>query len=251
MHLTRTMTVTAAAAFVVALSYGCTTTVVEPVPDDAGSDVKAPPLDASADHAHPDTTPPDTDASMCAPVDISTFTPPAYVSAKKVLGTCTVKQISDYDSMCNTSPYTGCSAWQAVTANKACLGCLVSKDTDNPWGALVEHTMQGVSNDNVAGCIEIEGNLTCAKAYEALSACEDAACPPSVCPVTDQTTFTAYEACAKSADSGACKTYASAVQACQGVDDGGPISTICQGGTDFHSIFLAISPVFCGYPDGG
>ena len=250
MRLIQAITMAGASALVVAMSYGCsstTTVVVEdsgtPTPE-GGSKPDTSTGNKDSGDQNQDSAPP----PSCAPVDVSSFMAPAYVPAKHA-NVCTVSAIMTYDADCNTPPGTGCSAFEA--ANKTCVACLLSQDSDPSYGAIVNHQAQGIESDNVAGCIELEGNKACATAYQALGACEAAACPPSVCPVTDQTSLTAYEGCAKAADSGGCKSFATAANSCIAADDGGPITTICLGGTDFHSIFLSIAPVFCGYPDGG
>jgi hypothetical protein len=247
--LIRTTMVTAAAAFVVALSYGCTSTITvvdtdagNPTPE--GGTQKDTSKDTNSNDVNADTNP----GVSCAPGDVSGFTPAAYVPAAVHKGACTTMNISDFDAACinaTTATSAACSAWQK--ANATCLACIQTPDTASSWGPLIEHTAQKTISINLGGCFELAGSKACGTSFESDRGCDAAACDAN-CPVVqndNNVSINALNACYKSADSGGCKTYADQVAVCEN-DDGGAITQKCLGGTDFDSLFISVAPLFCG-----
>jgi len=209
---------------------------------DAGVDVERAPLHDASTLAD---TSPEPDTSMVCPPDVSSFVPPPYVPAAVHRGSCSTQQIADYDAAClnsTTSTPVKCSAFQV--ANAACSSCLLTQDSASGWGALINHQNLGFLDVNVAGCMEIEGNVPCAVLEEALAACEAAACDFSICPNPWEGQLGPGQ-CYQAAATSGCKKYAVSLAACSN-DDGGPITTKCLAGVDFDSKFLDIAPLFCG-----
>jgi hypothetical protein len=132
-----------------------------------------------------------------------------------------------------------------------CAACILTADTAKFYGPLV--SSGGFVQANVAGCIEVsdpDGSL-CARAVQALSDCELAACKAN-CPVTDSVSLAAYDSCASLADNTGCAAYQSATS-CVGVELDGGLPAACNAAS-FKAFYDAIVPLFCGPPrttDGG
>jgi hypothetical protein len=187
-------------------------------------------------------------AAMCAPGNVSSFTPPAYVPAARHAGACAGTDIADYYTACldTTSTQMTCSTF--TTAKAACSSCLEGPSTASSWTAVVD-TPNGIASVNLGGCMELAGGangLACAKSAQKADACSDAACSPT-CKVTDDASLQLYEACAQQADANGCSTYAQALQTCETAEaatDGG--DSICLTGQTFQDLYNAVAPVFCG-----
>jgi hypothetical protein len=241
----------AAVVSIVTLVAACGSTDVAALPpDDAGADV-APARDAAMIDAAQDAP-----IIACMPADVTTFSPQPYVhAATGHQGVCTPTQIQAFydDCLASSATQQTCSPFSggnATTENRACAACLVSRDSDPKFGALVEH--KGIISVNVPGCMELTdpiGGLMCAKAYQAADACERAACSAN-CPVTDDASFQLYLACVSQAAMGGCASFASALT-CTAVEaDSG--ASICFSGQTFSDLYLSVAAVFCGSaPDGG
>src|SRR5260370_5971316 len=119
------------------------------------------------------------------------------------------------------------------------------------YGPLV--SSGGFVQVNIAGCIEVsdpDGTL-CARAVQALSDCELAACKAN-CPVTDSLSLTAYDSCATLADRTGCAAYQSAAS-CIAMELDGGLPAACNAAS-FNDFYDATVPLFCGPPrtrDGG
>lgn len=185
--------------------------------------------------------------TTCAPGDVSTFMPPAYKPAARMAGACTAAYITAFYDNCLAANATmqTCAPWGSSGdgMHKACAGCILSAETASSYGALVEH--KGTVSINVAGCMEIkQGNQTCAKAYQASDACNEAACAAN-CPVTDDASFQLYQACVQQAAANGCKTYGQAAACADAAADGGA-AAVCFQGQSFQDLYNSVVPVFCG-----
>jgi hypothetical protein len=129
-----------------------------------------------------------------------------------------------------------------------CAACILTADKDKLYGPLV--SSGGFVQVNIAGCIEVsdpDGSL-CARAVQALSDCELAACKAN-CPVTDSLSLTAYDLCASLADTTGCAAYQSAAS-CVGAELDGGLPAACKAAS-FKDFYDAIVPLFCGPPQTG
>ena len=187
-------------------------------------------------------------ALVCAPADVTAFTPPAYHSANAPTAACTQDLVDAYYTDCLAPATTDLTCAPFATtgdlAHKACAACIVSQDTAARFGPLVQH--KGTVSLNLSGCIELrdaQNGLACAKAYQAAEDCDDAACVDK-CPVSDDASFAAYKACTQAAAGGGCKAYTDGIACAAGEADAGP-AAVCFQGQSFQDLYRSIVPVFC------
>jgi hypothetical protein len=257
MNAKQFFTVLAAAVSTGAVAYGCSSSNSSTGGSDAGGsdatfDVVAH-HDAASTGDDSSSTGDDSSASACpTPVDETNFTPPAYKHAKTALGACSASDISGFDTACLSSTATSTTCQTYQTAHATCASCLTSKSTDSTWGPLV--VWNGVQSLNVAGCIELTNpsDTACPQVLESSDECTHAACD-SVCPITDQTTFTAWQTCAQTADAQACGKYATPANNCYGGDDAAAtnVCNLSNYNNSFEAAFVAVAQVFCGGGDAG
>lgn len=255
MSLKMSVGIASVGALVSALVYGCSSSSSSNAPgDDAGSGVDssvhdaAPASDAKADAKK------DADTLTCAPVDVTTFMPPAFSPVMRQPGACTAQNIADFTTNCLDTNHTKAMCDAYKMANPTCSSCLETRGPSATWGASYFHSISapgstlGVIYANVGGCLEILGGaagVDCSKKIQAAEACESAACD-SVCQVTDDASFQIYEACLQQAAGAGCSTYAMAASTCEQAlaADGG--ASVCSSGSDFQSSFNIIAPIVCG-----
>jgi hypothetical protein len=192
------------------------------------------------------------DASSCHPGSVQTYVPDMYHSAAAAnQGVCSPDQIMEFYNDC-LGPSVDAGACHALSqpdaADAACVACILTPDTADHYGPLIDHAT--FITENVAGCIEVTdaSGLSCAKAEAALAGCELAACEAS-CPVVDMKTRAAYDACANQADNSGCQAYAT-MAACTsdaGASDAG--ASMCSFPT-FEAFYRNVVPRFCGTPSG-
>jgi hypothetical protein len=192
------------------------------------------------------------DASSCHPGSVQTYTPDVYHSATAAYqGVCTMAEIREFYDNC-LGPNIDASVCHALSqpdaADAACVACILTPDTADHYGPLIDHGT--FITANVAGCIEVtdSSGLSCAKSEAALAGCELSACE-APCPVVDMATRAAYDACATEADNSGCQAYAT-MAACTG--DGGPSeagASMCSFPT-FEAFYMYAVPLFCGPPSG-
>ncbi len=135
---------------------------------------------------------------------------------------------------------------QFSQAFPSCAGCILTPDTADHYGPLIDHG--GFVTANQAGCVELTdpGALSCAKSVQGVSECELASCEAN-CPVSDAPSLSGYESCAMQADDAGCTTLESAA-ACRGpLADAGPGAAGCFV-TDFTQFYRMVVPLFCGQP---
>lgn len=196
------------------------------------------------DVAVPDTGPSCTPATV-APGDL-TWTPPHAPD----LTACSDQQIQDYFTNCLPGSGTSCATYEKLTANAACIKCIISQKTDATYGPLIA-VPNGVVYANTGGCVALEqGDVTntgCgAKIWEE-SECEDLACSDNCAGAA----FADYQKCTTAARSGTC---AAEVTAECNLADAGNVAACNLAATSFQALYTSIATVFCGgYPagDGG
>lgn len=211
---------------------------------DAATDAKVfPPPDASDPDA----------ANVCAPSDMSGFTPVWHPPVAHSTS-CSAAQIAAYhqcliDGETQANP-ASCAPFQGTTASaadKACMQCILTPDTASSYGAIIVH--KGEIEINVAGCIAIATNdpqgAGCAGKVQASGECLNAACSAN-CPVVDGTSFQLEQACEAAAASGTCKPISDAAACTDGLVEAGGATATCLTGQTFDDLYDSIVPVFCG-----
>lgn len=184
----------------------------------------------------------------CGPWPVRSFTPPAYKpSLGAHLNRCTAAQIDDFYRACldDSAPAGSCRSLfgdNAPSTARSCASCLLTKQGDPAWGALInEGDTMAV---NLAGCVLAHdpSQSPCARALQAESACEAKACGVA-CPVVIASDFAARMACNAAAAAGDCKPF-DADGACAALD-GGAIAP-CFAQTTFEASFRVAAAAICG-----
>src|SRR4029077_20819097 len=108
----------------------------------------------------------------------------------------------------------------SAPANARCAKCLLTPDSANSYGPLIDHGT--FLTTNVAGCIELTDPMaiSCAKSVEALAGCELYACEAN-CTVHDPASRMEYDQCASEADHSGCASYARSAACLVSVPDAG------------------------------
>ena len=202
------------------------------------------PIDSGKDTNKPDTQPADTGPMCPTPGDVTGFTPPTYVPAKR--GTvCNSGQVSGYVTNCWMM---GGMCQPFKTANPACVACMESNRKD-PMTAQNDATFgpvyigNGLGFLNIGGCIEVLGELNCAKATQALAFCTYEACD-TVCSIPPETS-TNYNTCTTKAATTKCSMYNTAVTAAC-VGDAAAAATTCRPSGSFQAALVTYGNLFCG-----
>ncbi|MGD0676935.1 MAG: hypothetical protein ABSC94_16090 [Polyangiaceae bacterium] len=191
------------------------------------------------------------DASACLPGDVETFVAPAYRPAI-VEDACVAQDGGDpvtlYYDACLGPAATPAACLGVQSEYSACAACIATPIHAAAYGPLVVD-VSGVARPNRAGCVELAtaasdpaAGIECAKAVQAQSNCEIAACEAN-CPVTNSPSGLAYDECAQTADDGGCAVFSSAATACLGAQDSGDAS-ICAT-TDFYDFYIGVVRLFC------
>jgi hypothetical protein len=187
-------------------------------------------------------------ASACSPSDVSTYVPGAYAPAVTPSEVCLGADGAGlwdayYDACLGTAKSrASCDAFTA--ANPGCAACILTSYSSSRLGPIIDYG--DFVGGNVAGCIEVEtpGDLPCAKAVQALTDCEIAACQAN-CPVSDAASLMTRESCGNDADDAGCKMLAAAADSCRlGEADAGR-DTVCMM-SEFRTFFDQVVPLFCG-----
>lgn len=137
-------------------------TVSPPIPDGGGA-----------------ACPSGSDSGACTPIDRTGFhwnwRPPVGMHLDK----CTSEQIASFLKLCFAPNATSatCDPWRLAPSNAACLGCLLTTDSDNQLGATVAPVGYG-GYVNVAGCLALVEpcNQPCALALQSQFECGYTAC---------------------------------------------------------------------------
>jgi hypothetical protein len=190
------------------------------------------------------------DGGTCQPGDVRTFAAAAYTPATPMWqDVCTTDQLAAFYAACVASDAdaaaTSCATFQSDPTNMACAACILTPDSAPNYGPLVGHGT--FITANVGGCIEVTdpSGLVCAKAQQALSGCELAACEAN-CPVHDMASRAALDQCTSSAASTGCEMFADQADCALGIAEAG-VSTACASAS-LHDFYYAVVPLFCGSP---
>jgi hypothetical protein len=188
-------------------------------------------------------------ASACTPADVSAYAPDPYAPADTPSAACLGADGGGlwdayYDACLGPGKTSdGCSAFSATPANAACASCILTSYATSRLGPIIDYG--DFVGGNIAGCIQLESNdVPCAKAVQALTECEIAACQAN-CPVSDETSLTARESCGTDADHAGCQSFAMAATTCQAAEADAGTAGPCGNGS-FKAFFDAVVPLFCG-----
>jgi hypothetical protein len=228
----------------------CTVVSVTPAPidnvwDGAAADsavgLAAPTIDSDGTFADAGNT--------CQPGDVRTFQPSNYhPAAPTSQGACLVSgrgdRIQQFYDACLGGAATNDACISFKTYHPACANCIVTPDTAEHYGPLIDH--HGFLAMNVAGCLElaVPAAISCAKSVQALSGCDLAACEAN-CRVSDAKSLAEYDTCASVADGAGCSPYAAAAACAGALRDAGSESSRCLE-TDFGRFYHEVVPLFCG-----
>jgi len=181
---------------------------------------------------------------LCAPDDVSGFTPPAYKRATGAhQGRCTQAQIQGLWGSCFNYGGFGndCGQWSSIQENKDCAACVMTDATEAAYGPIICHEKSFVMN--YAGCMELLGDRDCAVAASDLEACGEAACDARC--LGPGLYRPEYESCRVVADEAGCSAYFAAAACADREADGGP-AAYCFRSHDFGALFLDYTMLFCG-----
>jgi hypothetical protein len=150
--------------------------------------------------------------------------------------------------------YAACSGLAPPDAAgaSACYACLFTEEDASTYGVVVNAIAPVVDYGGCIGAVDpSEAGASCAKLSDDAYRCAEYACRPS-CPVTDDPSLAAFQACLNEAFSGGCAGYALRALACtfaeQG-DGGTPVARVCYGGTTREDHYLAAAQYFCAAGD--
>jgi hypothetical protein len=189
-------------------------------------------------------------ASSCHPSAVLTYVPSTYRTAEApstaCLGADGGSTVEDFFDAClgpNKST-DACNDYNAVPSNAACAACVLTPYNADRLGPILDYGE--FVGGNVAGCIErtAPADLSCARAVQALTDCEVAACQAN-CPVADTTSLTAREACSTAADANGCSSYLAVAAACRSTEADAGLALPCTN-VAFKDFFDAVVPYFCG-----
>ncbi len=192
-----------------------------------------------------DTGTPDTATTGCSAQSVVGYTPVFVPPVPKSIK-CTTTASTAIFNGCLGAASSQAACTNAATLYSACYGCIFTNDTASSWGPVI-NVSNGIARINEGGCIQLAdaSQSTCAHSVESSNGCEDKACK-AACPVTDNTSFTLYQSCVSSADTGGCSTYSSTANTCINAI---PISSAaynCVRGATFQALYNNVVPVFCG-----
>lgn len=185
--------------------------------------------------------PSSTTASVCAPADMTNFSYPAYKPARRAIGSCTDAEVEKYYTECYSTG--ACTAFQPGGASATCGECLKPSAPEDPaYGPMLR---LGPANapmniTNMAGCIELVGEASCAKPMMIAALCEYYACADN-CPNTTAQEYQAEMDCMSKARTTSCSAVGS-----QAVCISDPAHAEICSGNGFANQFKAIARVFCG-----
>lgn len=181
-----------------------------------------------------------THASVCAPADMSQFAYPSYRPARRAKGSCSEAEVEKYYNECYATG--SCSAFQPGGANAVCGACLApSKLEDAEYGPILRLGPINAPMDitNMAGCIELLGEASCAKPMHEAALCEYFSCADN-CPNTTAGEYQAEMNCMSAARTTACSAVG---QKAVCISD--PAHATECSGSGFANQFKAIARVFC------
>ncbi|MEO6573941.1 MAG: hypothetical protein ABIP89_08890 [Polyangiaceae bacterium] len=186
---------------------------------------------------------------VCGPGTSSGFAPTWWPPSAFHRNLCTAAQTSALsDCFVGIPDQMTCDAFNADSANAACIACAVTQSTAPITGALVEDAI--VISINTAGCVaRSTGDVSatgCGAKRQAADQCESFVCAPS-CPATDQQGFDDYIQCLSDADTSTCMTYATAATCVDADLQADGSATQCAlTGASFNENAAQYITLFCG-----
>jgi hypothetical protein len=165
----------------------------------------------------------DASAGTCpttTPIDQTKY---PWKSPTQTLNACTQPELDQLVAYFAANPNTSYQAAKQSVANSTCQNCIFALDSASTWAPLMSSDGVNYSVNNVGGCIALETNDPCGKAYQQWWECDLEAC--TGCPSGDQT---ALNACNSNANNGVCKNALAALNATCGA----PLAAAqakCQG----------------------
>jgi hypothetical protein len=184
-------------------------------------------LDASADA----TTDGWSDGAAACPTNPVNLTPKTPAARAPESNQCTSAQLQAFYDACMNGG--DCAGWE--TANATCYACLVSKQTDSSWSAVVEYSIAGGGfiSLNRAYCEETQVGAQCGAKAQAQIDCTLAAC--AMCASND------LAQCLLS--DGAATPTCSALTGC--ITDGAPDPCVPTTTTEQLALFNSLATHFC------
>ena len=197
--------------------------------------------------------------SACHASDVSTYAPSPYVPAAAPSAVCLGVDGGElwdafYDACFGpANSKASCDSFTSGASTAACAACILTSYTNERLGPVVNYG--DFVDKNVAGCIEVEAprELPCAKAVQALTGCEIAACQAN-CPVSDATTLFARKSCAAVADGAGCNSFNAGTEdggagvaalSCKATESDAGVAGPCMDET-FKQFYEDVVPLFCG-----
>jgi hypothetical protein len=96
-------------------------------------------------------------------------------------GSCTQAELDDLVTYVQANPAGTYAQWKASIVDPACANCIFAPEANASWSPLLENAVGG--RPNVGGCIALQTNNACGKAYQNLHECALEACKG--CPAGD------------------------------------------------------------------
>lgn len=190
----------------------------------------------------------DDDAGTCAPDDVSSYVPQWKPPLRSTV--CTAQKVTDlmtcvFDINANA---TTCDPITKDPANQPCMDCLLTPSSKSSLGAVV---IEGnIGTLNIPGCVALAtANTTasgCGAKLQASDGCKSAACSAN-CPITDDASVQALEACEADVATNDCSTYAASADACSKplLAAGGAAANCAFGSSTFLDKAIAFGKMFC------
>jgi hypothetical protein len=216
----------------------------------------APGGDGAADEGN------DLDAGVCQPRNVAGFSPPPYPYGRADANSHPCGDyggdaglVRAYGDACLglSRSYGACMAVSVPDSASAaaCYDCLITTEESDasPFGVVIGGPFPII---NYAACIEsldpTEAGASCARAAYAAASCAEYACKPT-CPIHDDVSHAAFEACTNEAILGACSGYYLSAVGCAYAEQGDgdtPVARVCFAETTAEDHYLSIARYFCG-----
>lgn len=194
-------------------------------------------------------------ASSCLPSNVLTFVQGPYQPAAPPSGACLGADGGGvwedfYDACLGPEKSSDkCTDFKATPSNAACAACVLTPYTADQLGPIL--SFGEFVGGNVAGCIEISApsDVSCAKAVQAQTDCENAACQAN-CPVSDPTSLVDRQNCASQADQLGCQYLVGMASECRAAEADAGLAQPCAMAS-FSDFYDAVVPLFCGQASRG
>ena len=180
--------------------------------------------------------------SDCQPSDMSGHVYPSYISARHSRAACSAPLVSQYYDECFNGG-SNCALFGPGGTYAECGTCLAATPVtgSTAYGPVLTYgtSTAWMYDLNLAGCIELWGEPTCAANYQRAQLCAIDACVNN-CPVTDQRSLEALQSCTNSAR----VTVCAGLQQATNCIAQSATATACSG-ADFRTQFLSFGYAFC------